>query len=704
MANNQERILLSVELTQQQLKRDAQDVLRTARALDRAFASISPRGMSAVERELRRSKNSVDSLSKSVKETSTSLNNLGKAAQLTARRFIVYNIIAGFFFRLSGAVRDGVNAFIAFDTQLNKAKQILNPLNTDFKQFVASIFELGDAFGVSIGDIQKAQEIFIRQGKSQAETIELTRQSLALATATAIGYEDATEAITAAVATFAKEQLTALQVADKFSKVSVQFAVEAKDLDDAVRRAGAAAATVGVEFDNLIGFVTAAQEATRRGGDVIGTALRTIFTRIFRAPSIEALQELGIETRKTSGEFRDADNLLTDLAKKFENLTDTQKISIASTIAGQRQITTFLAVLENFGQAQKAATTALNSQGEAARLVRIRQQSLEAQLQKVINQFVKFGVAIGNIVSDDILDFLRVFGDTFGAIADSVGGTGATVFASFIGTLGKFGLVLAAQEVGLGRFVQSIKKSREEARDAKNAITELRKAQTATGQRQSRVAQFVSQGQQGELVSARVFQQQKAQAEVESVITERKELQTQLDREQIDLGNAQLRVDLNQKANLEALNQLADTRAKLAKANTKQEELTNAVLEKQKKVATNDTGLKNLRQQRKTILKDIDAASSRLQAILGSEGAGPRATSEQGLKLQRDRVKIAEQLRETQKDIARISSQIQVSDEARRKGETAGVLSEKERANLVQKLEKERGKAARAIRDLRKDA
>jgi TP901 family phage tail tape measure protein len=448
---------LDVRLRTQQLDKDAREILRRARALDRAFGAISPRGVSGVGKELRRAGNATKLLERNTRSATSSVNNLGRQAELTARRFIVYNVIAGFFFRLAGAIREGVGAFIQFDKQLNAARQILNPLLTDIDAFTEAIFALGKEFGVAIGEVQEAQEIFIRQGKTQQEVIELTRQSLALAASAGIEFAQATEAITAAINQFAQEGLTAVEVADKFTAVSIRNAVTAQDLDLAIRRAGAAAATVGVEFDNLIGFITAAQEATRRGGQVIGTGLRTIFTRIFRAPSIAAMEELGIETRKTTGEFRDADDLLRSLAQRFTTLNQTQRISIASTIAGQRQIATLLAVLANFEKATEATTDAIFSQGEAARLTRIRQEALAVQLQKVVNEFLRFGVAIGNLVSEDVIGFVDGLSKVFGFLGDQVESSGSFFAGPFLSTLTKVGTLLLLQTVGVGKLGAGIK-------------------------------------------------------------------------------------------------------------------------------------------------------------------------------------------------------------------------------------------------------
>jgi hypothetical protein len=64
------------------------------------------------------------------------------------------------------------------------------------------------------------------------------------------------------------------------SESDARFAVSAKDLADALSRAGSAASDAGVGFDRLIALIISAQQTTARDGAVIGNALKTIFARV----------------------------------------------------------------------------------------------------------------------------------------------------------------------------------------------------------------------------------------------------------------------------------------------------------------------------------------------------------------------------------------------------------------------------------------
>lgn len=450
-----DKLRLDVELSinSKQLDQESRNIIRKARALDRAFNSVDSKGLNRMGKVLRASSVSIDRLGLNAGKAATAMNDLGVKSKLTARNFIVYNVIAGFFFRLTGAIREGVGAFVKFDAALNRAEQILNPLTSNMQDLRRAVFELGGEFGVTVQSVQDAQEVFIRQGLSLQDSIKLTRASLALSAATAIDAAQATEALTSVMRQFNIEASKAILITDKLTAVSINFAVTSTDLFEGINRAGSAAATVGVKFEELTGFIAAAQEATRRGGRVIGTGLRTIFARIFRAPAIEAMQELGIQTRETSGQFKTASALLTELAGKFQTMNRTQQIAIASTISGQRQIATLLALLRNWERATDAITTAQNAQGTASELTRKRQESLEVQIQRIVNQFVKFGTAIGAIVSDDALNFIRIFSDALEGIGDLFSKLDGGPLKGIVNTLAKIVALNALQALGVGKLI-----------------------------------------------------------------------------------------------------------------------------------------------------------------------------------------------------------------------------------------------------------
>ena len=149
---------------------------------------------------------------------------------------------------------------------------------------------------------------------------------------------EAVKSLTAAMNTYGNQIKDTTQLVSKFAAVDVKFAVSAEDFADAISRTGAAAKGAGVNIDELIGLVTAAQQQTARGGKVIGNSFKTIFTRIGRTDTLNQLENLGIAVRDIEGKTLGAKRILTDLANTFDSLSEAQKAQIAQTVGGVFQI------------------------------------------------------------------------------------------------------------------------------------------------------------------------------------------------------------------------------------------------------------------------------------------------------------------------------------------------------------------------------
>jgi TP901 family phage tail tape measure protein len=87
-----------------------------------------------------------------------------------------------------------------------------------------------------------------------------------------------------------------------------------------------------------LAIVTSVQQTTARGGAVIGNSLKTIFTRIQRTDTLNALEDLGIKVRDVEGNTLPAIQVLTNLSQTFDQLNDSQKAATGELVGGVFQI------------------------------------------------------------------------------------------------------------------------------------------------------------------------------------------------------------------------------------------------------------------------------------------------------------------------------------------------------------------------------
>ena len=248
-------------------------------------------------------------------------------------------------------VADGFKALVKNVVEVEKAladiNVVMNLSTTNLEKFSNGLFKTAKETGAAFNVAAEAATEYARQGLTMEESLKRTRDALILTRLTGMDSANAVKALTAAMNTYGDQIKDTTQLVSKFAAVDVKFAVSAEDFADAISRTGQAARSAGVDIDELVGLVTAAQQKTARGGKVIGNSFKTIFTRIGRTDTLNQLENLGIAVRDLEGNTIGARRILTDLANTFDHLTESQKAQIAQTVGGVFQINILKAVLSD---------------------------------------------------------------------------------------------------------------------------------------------------------------------------------------------------------------------------------------------------------------------------------------------------------------------------------------------------------------------
>ena len=132
-------------------------------------------------------------------------------------------------------------------------------------------------------------------------------------------------------------------------------------------------------------------------GSQAGTSLRSIITRLVKPPkdAATALNALGISTTKADGSMKPLRETMAELREKFSGLTESQKASYASSIAGQEAMSGLLAIVNasdsDFNKLQKAID---NSSGAAKKQADIMNNNLQGALYDLGSAAEAVGIGI----------------------------------------------------------------------------------------------------------------------------------------------------------------------------------------------------------------------------------------------------------------------------------------------------------------------
>ncbi len=280
-----------------------------------------------------------------------SADEFTKSLEASNARVLAFGASVGIINAVSNAFKGLVKSTMEVQKNLTDINIVMGLSNKELDKFGGGLFKVAAETGAGFQEASKAATEFARQGLSLNETLKRTKDALILTRLTGMDAADSVRSLTAAMNTFGGQVENSTQLVSKFAAVDVKFAVSAKDFAEAIARAGQSAKSAGVDLDSFIGMVTAVQEKTARGGAVAGNAFKTIFTRVHRPVTLQAMENLGVAVKDLNGNVLDADKILSNLSKRWDNLTTSQKANIGQTTAGMFQINILKAILEDMGEA-----------------------------------------------------------------------------------------------------------------------------------------------------------------------------------------------------------------------------------------------------------------------------------------------------------------------------------------------------------------
>ena len=345
-------------------------------------------------RKLSQVNQATDEAIKKVKQMNNALEELGK-------------YMAGVGAVGQAGIGLAVKQFADFEQAFVNLKRVM-PSDRDFERIQKSAEVMAKYYGRSVEDIIGVMELWARQGKNTEDQLEkLTNATLLWATAEGLDAREATEYLTYILNGFSMSASDAIRVVDALNEVSNNFATDSVKLAQTLQEAAGTAAEMGVTFEQLVGYATALHAAGYEAGEA-GNFLSYMFSKLRDKSVVELLEQAGIAVYDSTGHFRSASAILSDLAKKWDYLDDKTRHAIASQITVGGRIAMFYALFKNWDIAIKATNTALHSQGSAAREASRALQTLHIELNRLKTSLMIVGAHIGKTVVPLIKPFIKL--------------------------------------------------------------------------------------------------------------------------------------------------------------------------------------------------------------------------------------------------------------------------------------------------------
>lgn len=311
--------------------------------------------------------------------------------------------------KILGQVQKAVNTVIEdakkLDTVLVNLQIVTGDTRENTRDLISTYASLAQTLSSTTSEVASAANDWLRQGYSVSESIDLITASLQLSKLGMIDSGQATSYLTSMLKGFKLEASDATTVVDKLTKVDMSAATSAGDIAEALRQFATTAQLSGMDLDESIAMATTIMDVSQKDASSTGNAIKTMFSRYgnvkagtYSGMNItgdqnetteslndidKVLKKLGISLRSSNLEFRDFDDILDDIATKWETLDSVSKNAIATAMAGTRQRESFLVLMENYDKYKDFIEEAADSEGTAAEKYKVYEDSLEASQKKL---------------------------------------------------------------------------------------------------------------------------------------------------------------------------------------------------------------------------------------------------------------------------------------------------------------------------------
>lgn len=375
---------------------------------------------------------------------------------------------------LQNTLEDVKNIDKAFASIAMVTDKTISGLWGTYEQYAQMAQKLGQSTESAI----KASALFYQQGLKDAEVMQLTEDTMKLATLANLDFEKATSQMTAALRGFHMEMDQGAHVTDVYSELAAHAAADVNGIAYAMSKTASIANNAGMSFENTAAFLTQMIETTQEAPENIGTAMKTIIARFTElkkniAGTAEsefedldynkvdaALKSVGVSLKDTNGQFRNLDEVFMELSEKWNTLDRNSQRYIATIAAGSRQQSRFIAMMEDYDRTMELVSITQDAEGRSNEQFAKNAESLSFKIQELKTAWEQFRMSIADSkFFKNIVDLLKNFINTLNSMdkkqiiaVATIGITlGKSLIKNFIDTIkGSSGEIQAAWKQAMG--------------------------------------------------------------------------------------------------------------------------------------------------------------------------------------------------------------------------------------------------------------
>lgn len=362
----------------------------------------------------------------------------------TVKNTVKWQISSSMIHGVMGALQGAYHYAQDLNSSLNDIR-IVTGHNIDYMdKFADKANKAAKALSTSTLNYTDASLIYYQQGLSDQEVEDRTAVTIKMANAAGESADKVSEQLTAVWNNFYDGSQSLEYYADVMTALGAATASSTDEIAEGLEKFAAVSNTVGLSYEYATSALATVTATTRQSADVVGTAFKTLFARIqdlelgetlddgtTLGKYSQALDAVGVAIKTADGGLRDMDDILSDLGEKWNSLdaegnpliSKDAKVALAQTVAGVRQYTQLMALMDNWDFMKENLETARNATGTLTEQQKIYEESWQAANKRLKASFESLYT---DLIDDKffikLTDFLSDMVDGTDSFIDKIGG------------------------------------------------------------------------------------------------------------------------------------------------------------------------------------------------------------------------------------------------------------------------------------------
>ena len=366
-----------------------------------------------------------------LKRSSKLLSELWTTMKNTARWQLTSSVLHGFM----GAIQSAYGYAQDLNESLNNIRIVTEASTDKMAEFAKEANKAAKALSTTTTEYTNASLIYFQQGLNETQVAERTEVTIKMANAAGVSAEKVSDQLTAVWNNFYNGSKSLEYYADVMTALGAATASSTDEISEGLNKFAAVAETVGLSYEYAASALATVTATTRQSADVVGTAFKTLFARLQDLELGEtlddgttlgkysaALNSVGINIKDTNGQMKEMDDILDELGKKWQSLSKDTQVALAQTVAGTRQYTQLIALMDNWDYFQTNLSIAENSSGTLQKQADIYAESWEAAEKRV--QASAEGVYSAILNDEFFIDLTNTFAELIDGVKLFIDGLG----------------------------------------------------------------------------------------------------------------------------------------------------------------------------------------------------------------------------------------------------------------------------------------